>query len=77
MNTGFVLSAVEALQVSELANSKKFRPIKLSGGELVEFLPKRRGDLKVVALVAHRIQKGGVACKFDQFAGGVGANGLF
>ena len=47
------------------------------GGELVEFIPKRRGDLKVVALVAHRIQKGGVACKFDQFASGVGANGFF
>lgn len=49
---GFVLSAVENLQVSDLTNSKKFRPIKLSGGELVELrldagLPRELGLIRI------------------------------
>lgn len=49
---GFVLSAVEDLQVSDLTNSKKFRPIKLSGGELVELrldagLPRELGLIRI------------------------------
>lgn len=50
--TGFVLSAVEDLQVSDLTNSKKFRPIKLSDGELVELrvdagLPRELGLVRI------------------------------
>jgi hypothetical protein len=34
----------------------------------VQFVPERRGDLKIVALMAHRIEKRAVARKFDQLA---------
>lgn len=49
---GFVLSAVEDLQVSDLTNSKKSRPIKLSDGELVELridagLPRELGLVRI------------------------------
>ena len=46
------------------------------GGELVELVPERRGDLEVVALVAHAVEERPIARKLDQLARRVGADRL-
>ena len=42
----------------------------------VQLVPERRGDLEVVALVAHAVEKGPVARELDQLARRVGADRL-
>src|SRR5262249_47201094 len=42
--------------------------------QFVEFVPERCGDLEVVALMAHAVEKGAVARELDQLSGGIGAN---
>ncbi len=45
-------------------------------GELVQLVPERRGDLEVVALVAHAVEEGLVARELDQLARRIGADRL-
>lgn len=72
---GFVLSAVEDLQVSDLTNSKKFRPIKLSGGELVELrlnsgLPRELGLIRIYCqFLQEKILLIGLALSFKKVVG--------
>lgn len=72
---GFVLSAVEDLQVSDLTNSKKFRPIKLSDGGLVESridagLPRELGLVRIYCrFLQERILLIGLALSLKKIVG--------
>src|SRR5438445_13805126 len=45
-------------------------------GEAVQLLPERRRDLEVVALVAPGVEESAIACKLDEFARRIRADGL-